>query len=252
MPAKSNEIDVHRNLANKYRVISEQKYFLEYQDYWNKMILELSPKERGSFVLDCGCGIGRTLKALLSNYDNVFGIDLSCDMLDVACSQSEGIRVMACDAQNMAIKDDKFDMVICKGSLHHLREPQTAVKEINRILKRGGVLAVSEPCRDNAFWRKAGSVYVRLSSNFSHDHGLFNSAALKDMLTKNGFIIDKTRYLGFIAFPLCGLAYQFPIMNFMPFSHRLTKLLIRLDEFIMRVPFLNSFHWHAVIQCRKT
>lgn len=249
--AKLNELDLHKNLVDKYEAIAKKQFYLVYQNYWNGIIFKSTPENRDSFVLDCGCGIGRMLRFLSHRYNHVYGVDVSVDMLKTVYKNKRNITVIASDAQGMGFKDKSFDMVICKGSLHHLNYPDKAIKEISRILKKDGFLIVSEPCRDNIIWRKMGLLYVKFSKRFSNHHRLFYSKTLKRMMAQNGFEIQKIRYLGFIAFPLCGIAHQFPIMKFIPFNCVFTKILIKIDEIFMKMPLVKEFYWHIIIYSRK-
>ena len=142
-------------------------------------------------------------------------------------------------------------MVICKGSLHHIPNVGEALKEIRRALKPGGVLVLSEPCRDNRFWRAIDLAYIKRSRHFSEVHSPFRSKDLEALLSANGFTIRATRPFGFLAFPLCGLAYLFPLMRYMPFNTVLTRWLIRFDELILKIPLVRDFRWHLVVYANR-
>ncbi len=42
-------------------------------------------------------------------------------------------------AYDIPVKDEHFDTVLCTAVLEHLEEPDKAIKEANRVLKRGGI-----------------------------------------------------------------------------------------------------------------
>ena len=56
----------------------------------------------------------------------------------------EGVDIVA-DASNLPFKNDSCDLVICESSLEHFKDPVLAVKEMNRVLKTGGLVYVSVP-----------------------------------------------------------------------------------------------------------
>lgn len=254
--SKSNELKIHKKLADKYKAISKESFYLVYQNYWNNILLEGVSKDCNSLVLDCGCGIGRMLNFLCHRYNYVYGMDLSKDMLKVAYQDQENIKrgnikLVISDMQQIGLKNESFDIVICKSSLHHLPEINKTIKEIYRILKKGGTLVISEPCRDNIIWRKIGLIYVKLSRRFSSHHRIFDSKALKEIMTQNGFKIKKIQHFGFIAFPLCAIAHLFPLMKFVLFNLFFAKILIKIDEKVIKIPLIKKFYWHIIIHSKK-
>ncbi|OGW75833.1 MAG: hypothetical protein A2Z72_04180 [Omnitrophica bacterium RBG_13_46_9] len=251
MVAKLGDSDIHKILAGKYESVYKDKFYLAYQDYWNGLMVKFASENRNSYILDYGCGVGRTLGFLLKRYDNVYGIDLSSDMLKVAFQENKDAKIAVSDAQTICFKDQSFDTVICKSVLHHLAKPYKAVRELNRVLKKGGWLVVSEPCRDNLIWRRIGQLYVKASANFSDYHRVFHSEKLTGIIAQNGFEIQNISYFGLMAFPLCATAYLFPIMQIIPFNSFFTKIMIRIDEALMKVPLLKEFHWHIMIHSKK-
>jgi ubiquinone/menaquinone biosynthesis C-methylase UbiE len=248
---KDNELDVQKKLVNKYKAISKQEFYRLYQKYWDSVILAPLPKQGHISVLDCGCGTGKMLQTLLNIYNHVYGIDLCIDMLKVIEGYKEKVKVVTGNIQEMGFKNNTFDIVICKGSLHHLTNPEDAIKEIWRVLKKNGLFILSEPCRDNVFWHNVGVAYTKLSRNFSNHHHLFYSNLLKKIIMNNGFTIQRIQYFGFVGFPLCGIAYQLPIMKFIPFNYTLCKILIRLDKSFSKIPLLRRFNWHIIIHSKK-
>jgi SAM-dependent methyltransferase len=49
------------------------------------------------------------------------------------------------DIHNLPIPDGKYDAVFCTGTLEHVRDPTTAVRELHRILKPGGLVHIDVP-----------------------------------------------------------------------------------------------------------
>jgi len=248
---KSDEIIIHRTLADRYRTLARKKYYLLYQEYWNSCILESAARNAESSVLECGSGSGLMMDFLSRTFRHVYGLDLSLDMLETAAPAEKNYPLILCIAQETGIKRDAFDLVVCKSSLHHTPEPAQVIREIHRILKKDGNLIISEPCRDNSIWRKIGLAYTSLSKGFSGHHHLFRTRQIKELLTRNGFEIQRTRYFGLIGFPLCGSAHQFPVMNILPFNQLLARGLVKIDENLIKVPGIKCLRWHIIIQSKK-
>ena len=110
----------------------------------------------GDLVLDVGCGEGRHSIGLHVNKEvNAVGIDLSKEDIETAKSRIKDFTISdqnksscifgAGDIQSLPFKDNVYDAVICSEVLEHLESLDNAVSEIVRVLKPGGVLAVSVP-----------------------------------------------------------------------------------------------------------
>ena len=96
---------------------------------------------KGMNILDIGCGTGSHLELYQRYQCNLFGIDLSPSMLEVARERlGDSAQLDLGDATEMTYEDDKFDLVISMLSLHEMsRETRSAVlSEIKRVLKSDG------------------------------------------------------------------------------------------------------------------
>jgi SAM-dependent methyltransferase len=101
-------------------------------------------------ILDAGCGTGEVTKDVCGHTaGTVIAIDDSPDMLQVAQKMLSGVHnVEICqgDVHSIPFKDAIFDMVTCNLLLMWAADPQQAVNEMARVVKRGGtVLATLEP-----------------------------------------------------------------------------------------------------------
>lgn len=111
----------------------------------------------GMKVLDLGCGTGRHLHALYFAADMVcIGIDLSwADLIstrdgfdkfpDVSGDRGQAYGLGVGTALHLPFADHSFDRIICSEVLEHIPDFEVALDEINRILKPGGILAISVP-----------------------------------------------------------------------------------------------------------
>ena len=62
------------------------------------------------------------------------------------------------NAANLHFNDDKFNMAISTGMLHSLKKPEMVLKQIYRVLKRGGQAWIYDPaniatCIDIKKWK---------------------------------------------------------------------------------------------------
>jgi ubiquinone/menaquinone biosynthesis C-methylase UbiE len=106
----------------------------------------------GIKCLDLGCGIGETTRHLARRLDSsaeVVGVELNPDLVDAAKDLSSGqgqhIRFEQGDVTRLNIADNSFDFVFARYLLMHLPEPEAVLKEMFRVCRPGGVVAVIEP-----------------------------------------------------------------------------------------------------------
>lgn len=103
----------------------------------------------GMRLLDCGSGMGSITLGLAAAVapGEVDGIDLEPDQVAAATARAKrdgvpNIRFQVGDATAIPFPDETFDTVFSHGVLEHISDPIAAVKEIRRVLKVGGVLAI--------------------------------------------------------------------------------------------------------------
>ncbi|MEM1111961.1 MAG: methyltransferase domain-containing protein [Pseudomonadota bacterium] len=117
------------------------------------------PLKSGESVLDLGCGEGRhAISAYLEGEVLSVGVDLSlqdlgaardkfCDFQDVQGEGNRAFGLSAANALELPFADDTFDKVICSEVLEHIPDYRGALREIQRVLKPGGLLCASVPRR---------------------------------------------------------------------------------------------------------
>lgn len=96
-------------------------------------------------ILDVACGTGivaRTAKDRLKDKATVTGIDLNPAMLRVGRRIEFGINWVEGDAQRLPFDNESFDAVLCQAALMFIPDKVAALSEMNRILGKGGKIAV--------------------------------------------------------------------------------------------------------------
>lgn len=92
-------------------------------------------------VVDLGCGTGLSTVVWSGHCKEAIGLEPSDDMLAEAVKkQANGILFRKAYSHETGLPDLFADAVVCSQSFHWM-EPVSTLKEINRILKQGGVLA---------------------------------------------------------------------------------------------------------------
>lgn len=92
-------------------------------------------------VVDLGCGTGLSTAVWQSVAHNVVGIEPSGDMLAGAQRKNlDHVRFIQAFSDDTTLPDRSADIVVCSQSFHWM-EPTATLREVNRILKPGGVFA---------------------------------------------------------------------------------------------------------------
>lgn len=114
---------------------------------WLEEIKQLLPAGKSLNILDLGCGTGYFEVILGREGHKVTGIDLTEEMITKANEMiriygldSNDVKAMVGDAENVAFADESFDFVITRNLTWTLPHPIDAYKDWYRVLKKGGVL----------------------------------------------------------------------------------------------------------------
>jgi ubiquinone/menaquinone biosynthesis C-methylase UbiE len=139
----------YRGVRREYSVIF---YYLPVfgRMYRRRVELCLAECKGGDSVLEVGFGSGLTFLNLNDMYKKIYGLDLSCDVMEVKQVFAPlGIRP---DLRNgnvleMPYPDNQFDTVLLISILEHLQpaELDRALSEIKRVLKPGGQIVYGVP-----------------------------------------------------------------------------------------------------------
>ncbi|MGA2554442.1 MAG: class I SAM-dependent methyltransferase [Smithella sp.] len=160
--------------------------------------LNLKPHD---VVLDAGCGLGRHLRHLARMPElKIFGIDKNTWALTETAksvatmpdAQSKDYLFSIADITKLPFADSSFDCVICSEVMEHIPDHEKALKELDRILKPQGTLAVSVP----RFFTERICWFI--SWDYHNEEGghirIYKKKQLREMLTRQGFMCWKINY----------------------------------------------------------
>lgn len=125
-------------------------------------LLEIEANHR---VVDLGCGTGRHVLELAKSPGNIIGADPSSHDLRVGRYLLEIMRRdgavrarvhwMQAAGERLPFVDGAFDRVICTETLEHVADDAALACELVRVLKPGGIMAISVPDEfsEKLFWK---------------------------------------------------------------------------------------------------
>lgn len=238
-----------------------------------RVIKNLLLKENVNQLLDIGCGAGFMISQLDNMFKKAIGIDMSSDAIDFAKKYSNNHFITG-DAQNLQFRDCEFDSVISIDSFEHIHDDKLAIKEVYRVLKKGGSLIIYTPCIEGLFSKtKFANLYHSDKNNFMLDYRYYNKNSLENLCKDNKFKIEYIGYHNIFMQELFTQIFKYfssllkkkydnqsDIYNFTSspfyFIYKLffpiIFILIRLEEIIFENIFLAKVKGHRlVIKCRK-
>jgi ubiquinone/menaquinone biosynthesis C-methylase UbiE len=196
--------------------------------------LELQDSES---ILDCGCGMGFYLMALgkLRNLKLV-GLDGDLERLQWAQRERVPATLLKGNIFDLPIADEFFDKVLFSEVLEHLSDDRRGLYEIYRILKPGGILALSVPHANypfwwdplNAVWTRVGGQPIRtgpIAGIWSNHERLYEPNELIRKMQETGFelecVEEQTHFsFPFIHFIVYGIGKPLLEKNLLPSSLR--------------------------------
>lgn len=95
-------------------------------------------------ALDVACGTGRQTELLASLGHTVTGVDLTAEMLQHARKRVPQAHFLLGDLHTLPLKDASFDLAICSLALTHMPDLSQPIKEIARVVRRGGQIILSD------------------------------------------------------------------------------------------------------------
>jgi|SRR3989344_1825978 len=92
-------------------------------------------------ILEIGCGSGNLLRFI--DCKNIFGLDISENMIKETKKAVQNGNFIVGDAENLPYENNFFDKVIISEVLYYLPELEKAIKETYRVLKKDGFLLIT-------------------------------------------------------------------------------------------------------------
>ena len=145
------------------------------------------PLVAGSAVVDAGCGTGRALpylRAAVGATGAVVAIDVTPEMLDVAGPKAAVATapLVLADAMALPLRAASVDAVFAAGLVPHLVDARAGLRELARVVRAGGLLAVFHPVSRAALAARHGHA--------PSDDDVLSPATLPRLVHASGWRVD--------------------------------------------------------------
>lgn len=188
-------------------------------------IFEWLQPQAGDQILDAGCGRGFYLKFIRHGSDaQISGLELEFPFVKIAqraLSEFENPPLVNGSLYNPPFPDAAFDKIILSEVLEHVPDDAAALKSLARILKPGGLIAITVPNANYPFWwdpinKTLESVFHThiqhgvLAGIWANHVRLYTPQALRDAVTSAGLEVAAERSFTHHSFPFIhNIVYGF-------------------------------------------
>jgi ubiquinone/menaquinone biosynthesis C-methylase UbiE len=208
--------EYYRRQGERYRVSAVSEFErdmaqrLVAMTLTQRVLKTLSSYLRGSGLLDVGCGRGWYLYNVMHSCESAVGVDISWGHLKQAkllTRDADGLSIAQGDANKLPFQDGAFDIVLAVDVLEHLMQPQEALREVRRVLRKGGKALVCVPSVLNPTeW--AGRLINVVQGHFQDHLHFYTPRTAKRTMELAGFEVVYTTTCCFLPTILGGTEFR--------------------------------------------
>lgn len=131
---------------------------------WRQQTAAMAAPTPCALALDMGTGTGELAFALARHSRQVIGMDICSEMVVLARQKARQkgfdgrVQFLLADGLHLPFPDDRFDCAATAFTLRNVAHLETALRELYRVLRRGGRLACLELSR--APWRPLAALHM--------------------------------------------------------------------------------------------
>ena len=144
-----SSLELRQRMREFYETSESYKKLLDAHDetylrHYVELVSRHAPA--GAKILDLGCGNGVSSRLLNQAGYDVVGTDISPLFLDDARKwENSKLRYDVCDVLELPYEDGSFDVICSNELVEHLPDVETALSEMVRVVRNGGIVVISGP-----------------------------------------------------------------------------------------------------------
>jgi len=139
---------VYTDYAGRYeKEFTGARKYTAYKRLPRLLMREL--KVQRARILDLGCGTGLSSLLFFGKGYEVTGIDITRAMIRLARRLPYAKLICQDLEKPLKVEDGYFDAVVMIGVMEHIDDPPALMKEVRKKLRRGGLFALTLPCKNS-------------------------------------------------------------------------------------------------------
>lgn len=181
LKATPEQEDFHHKYTEEGAGLIGSKLLDGYFDAVHQLV-DVADIKKG-LALEIGCGAGfstKRLKKMLPENIKLEASEYVEQLLPDARKLNPGMRITAESVYELKRKDASLDLVFLLEVLEHLDYPETALKEISRVVKPGGYLILGVP--REPLWRALNMARLKYVKDFGNTTGHLNHWSKKSLI----------------------------------------------------------------------
>ena len=159
----SKVVDTFNKIADRY-ILANHIISFGQDICWRKNLCQLVEKHinKKEIVVDIASGTGENFKYCYKDFSRKIGIDPAKKMLEIAKKRYSDVFFVEGIAESLPLKDSSVDLITVSFGVRNFSDRQEAFSEFNRVLKKGGVLAILEffPMENGTMLNKITAKYI--------------------------------------------------------------------------------------------
>jgi 2-polyprenyl-6-hydroxyphenyl methylase/3-demethylubiquinone-9 3-methyltransferase len=197
--------------SNVVAASEKELFYDDFSDEWESRINKWETNKRlrivfgellnsgdinGKRFLEVGCGLGFFSQKAAELGAKVTGVDVGARLVKKNRKKIPKGRFLVASASDLPFSDNSFDVVLCTEVIEHVEDQGRAVKELVRVLKKGGVLVVTTP---NRIFKPIFDLlsFLQIRPYHGNENWIF-PWDFKEMLLKEGLVLEREKYFNFI------------------------------------------------------
>lgn len=144
----------------KTKVSDKELFYDRFSHDWSKKINNLETNKRLKVVfgnllkrkdihnkkfLEVGCGLGYFSNKAFKLGAKVTGVDVGSSLIKISKKLTPKAKFKIASASGLPFLDNSFDLVLSTEVIEHVGSQEKALKEMARVVKKGGLLVLTTP-----------------------------------------------------------------------------------------------------------